>query len=133
MARDIEPVLLAYLASGVVLAILQILAIVLSAAYCAVLSRRLHKNSEDAVLSSLLQSGRPRHERHLELYNLTAAGLDSVRDSGAPSTGTASRKSGLDQQDDDGDRVSTVSSRHGANYNRSSLYLEPSQEIGTVI
>jgi hypothetical protein len=132
LTRDIEPVLLAYLASGVVLAILQILAIVLSSAYCAVLSRRAKKNNDDPIMSSLL-GGKPRpHDRHLELYNLTATGgtLANATDSGVPSTRDGSRRSVLEGEDD---IVSTASSsRHGINY-RSSLHVEPSQETGTVI
>ena len=42
MHRDIEPVLLAYLVCGVLLALLQIISIVFSSAYCAALSRRLN-------------------------------------------------------------------------------------------
>ena len=126
MSRDIEPVLLTYLASGVVLAILQILAIVLSSAYCAVLSRRQKKLNDDPVLSSLLKA-KPRHDRHLEFYSLTANSAGA--DSGVPSTLTESRKSGMNNEDD---IVSTASSRRGASY-RSSLHLEPSQETGTII
>ena len=124
--------LLAYLASGVLLAVLQILAIVLSSAYCAVLSRRAKKNNDDPVMSSLL-GGKPRpHDRHLELYNLTATGgtMANATDSGVPSTRNGSRKSVLEGEDD---IASTASStRHGINY-RSSLHVEPSQETGTVI
>jgi hypothetical protein len=124
-------VLLAYLASGVLLAVLQILAIVLSSAYCAVLSRRAKKNNDDPVMSSLL-GGKPRpHDRHLELYNLTATGtMANATDSGVPSTQDGSRRSVLEGEDDIASTAS--SSRHGINY-RSSLHVEPSQEAGTVI
>ena len=46
MDRDVQPLLIAYLGCGVVLAILQLLAIVLSAAYTAVISRRAKRDSE---------------------------------------------------------------------------------------
>ena len=46
MKRDIMPVLLAYLGCGVILAILQIVAIVLSAAYSAALARRARREEE---------------------------------------------------------------------------------------
>jgi hypothetical protein len=128
MPREIQPMLLAYLASAVVLAILQILAIVLSSAYCAVLKRREKKLNDDPVLSSLLKA-KPRHDRHLEFYSLTAnSGV--VPDSGVPSTLNGSRKSVMNTEDD---IVSTASSRHASNNYRSSLHLEPSQETGTAI
>ena len=46
MTRDIMPVLLAYLGCGVILAILQIIAIVLSSAYSAALARRGRREEE---------------------------------------------------------------------------------------
>lgn len=46
MARDIQPVLNAYLGCGVALALLQIIAIVLSSAYSAALNRRKRRENE---------------------------------------------------------------------------------------
>jgi len=40
MTRDIEPLLLGYLISGTLLALLQMVCIVMSSAYCAALTRR---------------------------------------------------------------------------------------------
>lgn len=46
MSRDIKPVLDAYLGCGVALALLQIMTIVLSAAYSAALNRRKRREEE---------------------------------------------------------------------------------------
>ena len=46
MSRDIEPVLVLYLGCGVVLAVTQLLAVVLSSAYTAALSRRNNRSMD---------------------------------------------------------------------------------------
>ncbi|XP_023331651.1 tetraspanin-3 [Eurytemora carolleeae] len=108
MTRDIEPLLLGYLISGTLLALLQMVCIVMSSAYCAALTRRVQREKERLMI---LNQGEKR-----SLYHFT--------DSGAPST--RGSKSMVDE-----DRISSTS------YNRAdfkaTLYTEPSNETGTCI
>jgi len=117
MDRDVQPLLIAYLGCGVVLAILQLLAIVLSAAYTAVISRRAKRDSERLAAFNQGHKSDPVSS----LYHFT----DTI-----PTTAkTGSKRSVYEDED----RMSSSSATKPDSLHRSSLYIEPSNEKGTVI
>jgi len=142
MENDVEPMLTAYLGCGVALALLQILAIVLSASYAAALNRR--KNREEDKYSSV------RGGEQQSMFHFTDTARPVLptlnRDSGLPGTpragslATGSKKPSLagsmvpslagskKSMYEDEDRISQARGEY-----RSSMYVEPSNEQGTVI
>lgn len=142
MTNDVEPVLTAYLGCGVALALLQILAVVLSASYAAALNRRSNRE-EDKYAS--VRGGE--QQAMGSMYHFTDTAMPTLnRDSGLPGTPRAgslaagSKKPSLagsmipslagskKSVYDDEDRSSQTRGEY-----RSSVYVEPTNEQGTVI
>jgi len=118
MKRDIMPVLLAYLGCGVILAILQIVAIVLSAAYSAALARRARREEERYAA---VKQGPVESKYHFTDPKATAPYPT------LPGSHNGSLRSKKSFYEDD------ISLQKTEYMQRSSLHIEPSDEKGTVI
>eukprot|EP00092_Neocalanus_flemingeri_P037825 GFUD01041175.1.p1 GENE.GFUD01041175.1~~GFUD01041175.1.p1 ORF type:complete len:348 (+),score=73.44 GFUD01041175.1:136-1179(+) len=133
LLRDIAPVLLTYIACAVVLALITILAMVLSAAYVAAITRRSNQE-RDGMGMYQAPAGHNAGTSRYEDTTLSRPYPDTL-DSGININGSlrSIRTNRSNYQDG-----SPHGSLHGTpiikgDNHRASLYIEPSNEAGTVI
>jgi len=117
LVRDVMPLLLTYIGCSVLLALLQILTLVLAAAYSAAISRKARRGREGERCQPPLLPPGPKYSD--TLY------------SGAADSGTASRTGSI--RSNHSTRLELAPPRTPGSTLRSSLYIEPSSEAGTVI
>lgn len=126
LERDVQPVLLTYIVCAVVLALLEIISLVLASAYAAAISRKTRREEDRlGMYKQPLTSGSTKYSDILS----NRAG-DSGRASGTDSL----RSNHSYRSQEDSLRLEAAPPRTpGGSIHRSSMYIEPSTEAGTVI
>jgi len=123
LTRDILPVLLAYIISGVVLALITIVTLVLAAAYVAAITRN-EKQDRDGLGMYQMPGGHNSGTNRYEDTTISKPYADTL-DSGIVNGSLRSLRSQYSQLQEQ------PIIKEGTQ--RSSLYIEPSNEAGTVI
>jgi len=126
--RDVYPVLLTYLACEVVLALITILAMVLSAGYVAAITRKSNQERDGMGMYQMpggMQAGTSRYED----TTISRPYADTI-DSGIVNGSLRSVRSNRSNYPDNSIPRTPILNEDN---HRSSLYIEPSNEAGTVI
>jgi len=135
LRRDVLPLLLTYIGCAVLLALIQILSLVLASAYAAAISRKNKRPESRAGQYApplLQQQAKPGHHFSDTLY------------SGTMDSGTGSRTNSIRSNNPSlrlepaqprfqSPMLEAAPPRTPSSVHRSSMYIEPSQEAGTVI
>jgi len=134
LRRDVLPLLLAYIGCGVLVALVQILSLVLASAYAAAISRKnKHPDNRGGQYAPpLLQQTKPGPHFSDTLYSGTA---DSGRGSRTGSLRSNNPSLRLEPAPTrfESPMLESAPPRTPASVHRSSMFVEPSQESGTVI
>jgi len=134
LERDVEPVLISYIGCAVVLALLQILGLVLAAAYVAAITRKMKPEGDRRGMYQHPGQAYPGAVGYEEsLYNRTKPYSDTI-DSGITGSlrSTKSSRSNLETELKGSATPLSVRRLEDASH-RSSIYIEPSNEEGTQI
>jgi len=134
LRRDVLPILLTYIGCAVLIALIQILSLVLASAYTAAISRKNKRPESRAgqYAPPLLQQAKPGQHFSDTLY------------SGTMDSGTGSRTNSIRSNNPslrlepaqprfESPMLEAAPPRTPSSVHRSSMYIEPSQEAGTVI
>jgi len=137
LERDVEPVLIAYIGCAVVLALLQILGLVLAAAYVAAITRKMKPEGDRRGMYQHPGQAYPGTVGYEEsLYNRTKPYSDTI-DSGITGSLRSTKSSRSNVETELKGSATPLSVRRLEDVldasHRSSIYIEPSNEEGTQI